>query len=126
MSEETLITIILWGLGAFGTIQAFIVALVYRYFQRLRSIDLAITQGDDGVKAWAQTEFKELSEKLHDRISKVRDEAVQKDDLTGHIERFEKSLEAMAAAQGKTNERIDNMNDRMTDILAAIVRPTKA
>ena len=126
MSEETLITIILWGLGAFGTIQALIVALVYRYFQRLRSIDIAITEGDNNTKAWARTEFKDLSKELHERISKVHEEAVQKDDLTGHIERFEKSLETMAAAQGKTNERIDNMNDRMTDILAAIVRPTKA
>lgn len=51
----------------------------------------------------------EKVEKLHTRIDKVRDEHVRRDDLAGHIERFEKSVDEMKEEQRRTNERIDKI-----------------
>jgi hypothetical protein len=46
---------------------------------------------------------------LHQRVNKVRDEYVRRDDLTGHITRIETMLIAMRDEQRRTNERIDSL-----------------
>jgi hypothetical protein len=46
---------------------------------------------------------------LHERVNRVRDEYVRRDDLTGHITRIETMLIAMRDEQRRTNERIDSL-----------------
>lgn len=46
-------------------------------------------------------------EKLHDRITKVQSEYVRRDDLNGHIQSIENSVNQMREEQRETNRRID-------------------
>lgn len=46
-------------------------------------------------------------EKLHDRITKVQAEYVRRDDLNGHIQSIENSVNQMREEQRETNRRID-------------------
>jgi uncharacterized protein YlxW (UPF0749 family) len=76
--------LITWGLTLIGLVGAAIL--------RDRQHAEAVRRGDDV---------------LHQRINKVRDEYVRRDDLNSHIERIERSIEGMHTTQQETNRRID-------------------
>jgi peptidoglycan hydrolase CwlO-like protein len=56
--------------------------------------------------------MKEISEgdkELQDRITKVQSEYVRRDDLNGHIQSIENSVNQMREEQRQTNHRIDSL-----------------
>jgi hypothetical protein len=53
-------------------------------------------------------------EKLHDRITKVQAEYVRRDDLNGHIQIIENSVNQMREEQRETNRRIDALLTTLT------------
>jgi len=53
-------------------------------------------------------------EKLHDRITKVQSEYVRRDDLNGHIQSIENSVNQMREEQRETNRRIDALLTTLT------------
>lgn len=67
-------------------------ALIGGIIVRDRQVMKAINDGD---------------EKLHDRITKVQSEYVRRDDLNGHIQSIENSVNQMREEQRETNRRID-------------------
>jgi len=60
--------------------------------------------------------------KLHERVDKVRDEYVRKDDLNAHIAAWTASMDRMHETQNETNKRIENgqneINRRIDSLLA--------
>lgn len=85
--EPNIGSIIGWGLT--------VVALVGGIVLRDRQVLTMIKDGDD---------------KLHERVGRVKDEYVRRDDLDQHIRRIEKSVEEMRnemREQRRTNERLD-------------------
>lgn len=78
-------------------------ALVGGIIVRDRQVHKAISDGD---------------EKLHERLNKVQSEYVRRDDLNGHIQSIENSVNQMREEQRETNRRIDAL-------LAAMTAPKK-
>ena len=56
----------------------------------------------------------EGDEKLHDRITKVQSEYVRRDDLNGHVQSIENSVNQMREEQRETNRRIDALLTTLT------------
>lgn len=50
---------------------------------------------------------------LHERVNKIRDEFVRRDDLDQHLGRIEKNLNQMYIEQRETNQRIDGFMSAM-------------
>lgn len=56
----------------------------------------------------------EGDEKLHQRINRVQDTYVRRDDLNGHIQSIENTVNSMREEQRETNRRIDALLAAMT------------
>lgn len=68
--------------------------------------------------------IKDGDDKLHDRLSKVKDEYVRRDDLASHIQRIEKTVDEMRIEmreQRRTNERLDTTLTGHTTMLQAMI-----
>nr|WP_321980129.1 hypothetical protein [uncultured Cohaesibacter sp.] len=93
MTEE-----VQWLVGvAFG-----IVAMVGGFIVRDRQTAKQIKDGDD---------------RLHDRINRVRDDYVRRDDLHNHITRLDDSIKEM---RQEMKEETTKTNDRLDRLLAEI------
>lgn len=79
-----------WLIGAIATF----VVMIGGIIARDRHVMNAIKEGD---------------EKLSDRLTKVQAEYVRRDDLNGHIQSMESSIQQMREEQRETNRRIDNL-----------------
>lgn len=55
-------------------------------------------------------------EKLHQRINRVSDTYVRRDDLNGHIKHIEQMVNQMREEQRETNRRIDALLAAMTKL----------
>ena len=53
------------------------------------------------------SEIAKGDEKLHDKIAKMQSDYVRRDDLNGHIQSIENSVDQMREEQRETNRRID-------------------
>ena len=82
----------------FGTLIA-LIGVIGGIIVRDRQVMKAINDGD---------------EKLHDRITKVQSEYVRRDDLNGHIQSIENSVNQMREEQRETNRRIDALLTTLT------------
>ncbi len=91
MSIELTFTLIAIGLTVVGLIGGIIV--------RDRQVMKAISDGDNV---------------LHVRINKVQSEYVRRDDLNGHIQSIENSVNQMREEQRETNRRIDQLLTAMS------------
>ncbi len=100
--QTTLVEII--GVGGI------IVAMVGGFIVRDRMVARVISEGDG---------------KLHARIDRVKDEYVRRDDLSDHIVRIEKSVDAMKEEQRRTNDEQRRTNERIDKILAAVLKADK-
>ena len=76
-----------------GTFLAFIVA-IGGVIMRDRQVMKAITDGDD---------------KLNRRIDEAQSTFVRRDDLNGHIQSIENTVNSMREEQQETNRRIDTL-----------------
>ncbi len=75
------------------------VSLIGGIIVRDRQVMRAINEGD---------------EKLHQRINRVSDTYVRRDDLNGHIQSIENTVNQMREEQRETNRRIDALLAAMT------------
>lgn len=87
---------------------------------RDRALLALITNGDKAVHDAlekrvdnAVIEAKREDAALHERINRVRDEFVRRDDLDQHLGRIEKNLNQMYIEQRETNQRIDGFMSAM-------------
>ncbi len=92
------------------TVAGIMAAMIGGFIVRDRMVARAITDGDGN---------------LHARIDKVKDEYVRRDDLSDHIVRIEKSVDAMKEEQRRTNDEQRRTNDRIDKILAAVLKADK-
>ena len=92
------------------TVAGVIFAMVGGFIVRDRMVARSISDGDS---------------KLHARIDKVKDEYVRRDDLSDHIIRIEKSVDAMKEEQRRANDEQRRTNDRIDKILAAVLKADK-
>lgn len=90
----TLITILVALVGAVGGIIA-----------RDRYIGKAISTGDRDLSNAMNTKF----DTTHERINKIRDEFVRREDLEQHMARVDRGLREIHDGQEKTNQRIDTV-----------------
>lgn len=67
---------------------------------------------DDGRKM-----IDTASTTLHDRISRVRDEYVRRDDLEAHLRRFEKQFDAIHSELVRSYEHTDKRFDELRKLL---------
>tara|TARA_Y100001973_G_scaffold106643_1_gene186059 strand:- start:7970 stop:8257 length:288 start_codon:yes stop_codon:yes gene_type:complete len=75
------------------------ISLIGGIIVRDRQVMRAINEGD---------------EKLHQRINRVSDTYVRRDDLNGHIQSIENTVNQMREEQRETNRRIDALLAAMT------------
>lgn len=66
-----------------------------------------------GLKSDMQEQIKASTDPIHDRVSRVRDEYVRRDDLEGHLRRIDKSFDDVRAdirrGQEETNKRLEQI-----------------
>lgn len=87
-----------WFIGAgFG-----LVTMVGGFIMRDRQVAKQIKDGDD---------------RLHDRINRVRDDYVRRDDLHNHITRLDDNIKEM---RKEMKEETSKTNDRLDRLLAEI------
>lgn len=63
------------------------------------------------VKDDAGELVKATTDPLHERVNRVRDEYVRRDDLNDHLARIDKRFDDMAAEQRRANGRLDEIRD---------------
>lgn len=99
----------------FGALVA-VVAAVGGFIARDRALVNQIRDGDDNSRKVA----KEGADALHERVNKVRDEFVRRDDLDGHIKRFERSVSEMRGemrhGHTETNKRLDTVMETLSKL----------
>jgi len=86
-----------WLIGALIALISLIGGIIVRDRQVMKTI----ADGDD---------------KLHQRINRVSDTYVRRDDLNGHITHIEQSVNQMREEQRETNRRIDALLAAMTKL----------
>lgn len=99
MSED-----IKWLIGiSVSMVISFIIALIGSF----RSLSASIKEGDDN---------------LHDRINRVRDDYVRRDDLDSHINQLRDSMKEL---RDETRLSARETNKRLDQVLAALAQDKK-
>lgn len=65
------------------------------------------------VKTEVGQQIKSAVDPVHERINRVRDEFVRRDDLEGHLNRWEKQFDDLRAEMRRNNE---NLNTQLSEI----------
>lgn len=89
-----------WIIATVIAIAGFVTTLIGGVVARDRAMSRQIREGD---------------EKLHDRVNRIRDDMVHKDDLNRHLERMDRTLNEMRDEQ---REQRREMNMRLDQLLA--------
>lgn len=80
-----------WLIGiSVSMVISFIIALIGSF----RSLSASLKEGDD---------------KLHDRINRVREDYVRRDDLDAHIDRLSDGMKEVKDESRETNKRLDQL-----------------
>lgn len=63
------------------------------------------------------TMIKQANDTVHDRINRVRDEYVRRDDLDGHLGRWDKQFDDLRAEMRSRGEKTDKTLDEIRNML---------
>lgn len=74
------------------------------------------------IKDDVDSKVKTGTDQLHDRIGRVRDEYVRRDDLEGHLSRMEKQFDDIRAEM----RRASDMTDKKLEDIARAIRGQSA
>lgn len=105
-----------WGLT--------VLAIVGGVILRDRQVMQTIKDGDDRLR----DALGDGEEKLHDRVSKIKDEYVRRDDLASLVQRIEKTVDEMRGEmreQRRVNERLDTTLTTHTAMLQTMMAMLK-
>jgi hypothetical protein len=73
------------------------------------------------VKDDAAANVKASTDPIHERINRIRDEFVRRDDLEGHLERWDKQFEGLR----DDLRRVSENSDRKLDEIRRLLQPGK-
>jgi len=79
--------------------------------------DRAHTQAITGAKEDMAREIKSGIDPLHERVNRVRDEYVRRDDLDGHLVRLDKRFDEMNAHILRSHSYVEKRLDEITAML---------
>lgn len=94
-------------------IGAFLTPIVLAAFARDRSLLSMIA----AVKDDASQQIKASVDQVHERINRVRDEFVRRDDLDGHLQRMEKRFDEVWTDMRRNNDAVAK---RLDEIMARL------
>lgn len=103
-----------WQILGFGLT---LLAAIGGVVARDRALQNLIVEGDKATRVEAKAE----ADRLHERVNKVRDEFVRREDLDAHLSRIEKSIERVYDAQKEQVEQARDTNQRVDAILQHLV-----
>lgn len=79
--------------------------------------DRSHTQAIAGVKDDMAREIKSSVDPLHERVNRVRDEYVRRDDLDGHLARLDKRFDEMNAHVQRSHSYVEKRLDEISAML---------
>lgn len=98
-------------LGVGGLVAAFAVPAVLAAMARDRTLFAMLSE----VQMSAQNTVKSAVDPIHERINRVRDEFVRREDLDGHLRRFEKQIDELKQNLKSSEERHTNRYDAIME-----------
>lgn len=99
-------------LAGFGAIMT---PIVIAAFNRERALYTLIS----GMKDELSGMLKAHTDPLHDRINRVRDEYVRRDDLAGHLERWEKRFDDLRDEMRRGHDSVGKKLDEIQKTLSS-------
>ena len=113
--EDSMATVT-WLIGAILTA----VTVVGGFIVRDRQVAKLIADGDERIRGEleaSKASTKEDFDNLHERVNKVREGYVRRDDLDTHLQRMGDDIKDM---RGENREATKAMNERLDAVLAAL------
>lgn len=100
-------------IGAAGVTASVVIPLVLAARSRDQSLTKMIIDSRDALASTVKTQV----DQIHERIGRIRDEYLRRDDFFGHMARMEKQMDDIKASVDKGHETTERQLDDIRKLL---------